>query len=148
MININFHYAFVGNQDSIVSIVTGYGLDDWGVEVRAPVGSRIFSSPSRPDWLWDPHILLSNGYWGLFPQGNAAREWSWPLTSNYCQGQENVDLYIHSPIHLHGVVLHLLSTWTTFMLLLFHNNNNYHKQLIEQWHAFYSTWQIQKAKHL
>jgi hypothetical protein len=28
-----------------------------------------------------------------------------PTTSNYCRGQENVDLYIHSPIRLHGVVL-------------------------------------------
>jgi hypothetical protein len=26
-------------------------------------------------------------------------------TSNQCRGQENVDLYIHSPIRLHGVVL-------------------------------------------
>jgi hypothetical protein len=27
------------------------------------------------------------------------------LTSNECRGQENVGLYIHSPIRLHGVVL-------------------------------------------
>jgi hypothetical protein len=36
-------------QDSVVGIATGYGLDDHGVGVRAPVGSRIFSSPRRPD---------------------------------------------------------------------------------------------------
>jgi hypothetical protein len=42
---------------------------------------------------------------GSFPSGKAARAWSWPLASNYCRGQENVDLYIHSPIRLHGVVL-------------------------------------------
>jgi hypothetical protein len=35
-------------------IATGYGLDDRGVGVRVPVGSRIFSSPSRPDRLWGP----------------------------------------------------------------------------------------------
>jgi hypothetical protein len=29
--------------------VTGYGLDDRGVGVRVPVGSRIFSSPRRSD---------------------------------------------------------------------------------------------------
>jgi hypothetical protein len=38
--------------DSSVGIATGYGLDDRGVGVRVPVGSRFFSSPRRPDWLW------------------------------------------------------------------------------------------------
>jgi hypothetical protein len=27
------------------------------------------------------------------------------LTSSYCRCEENVDLYLHLPIHLHGVVL-------------------------------------------
>jgi hypothetical protein len=30
--------------DSAVGIATGYGLDDQGVGIRVPVGSRIFSS--------------------------------------------------------------------------------------------------------
>jgi hypothetical protein len=34
--------------DSAVGIVTGYGLDDRGVGVRVPVGSRIFSTSSMP----------------------------------------------------------------------------------------------------
>jgi hypothetical protein len=38
-------------RNSVVGIATGYGLDDRGVEVRVPVGSRIFSSPRRPDRL-------------------------------------------------------------------------------------------------
>jgi hypothetical protein len=29
-------------------IRTGYGLDDWGVGVRVPVGSTFFSFPSHP----------------------------------------------------------------------------------------------------
>jgi hypothetical protein len=56
-------------QDSAVDIATGYGLDDRGVGIRVPVGSRIFSPPRRPDRLWDLPRLLSNGYRGLFAQG-------------------------------------------------------------------------------
>jgi hypothetical protein len=55
--------------DSTVGIATDYGLDDRGVRVRVAVGSRIFSSPRRPDQLWGPPNLLSNGYQELFPRG-------------------------------------------------------------------------------
>jgi hypothetical protein len=48
----------------IVCIVTGYGLDDQGVRFRVPVGSRIFTSPSHPDWLWGPP---RPPYPGFFP---------------------------------------------------------------------------------
>jgi hypothetical protein len=37
-------------------------------------------------------------------------------TSKKCQGQEYVDLYIHSPIHLHSIVPKELSTGTTLLL--------------------------------
>jgi hypothetical protein len=60
--------------DSSVGIATGYGLDDRGIGVRVPEGSRIFSSRRRPDWLWAPPNLLFNGLGGggSFPGGKAA----------------------------------------------------------------------------
>jgi hypothetical protein len=65
-----------GSRESAVGIATGCGLDDWRVGVRVPVGASIFSSPRRPDRVWGPPSLLSNGYWGLFSRG-----WSWHFTS-------------------------------------------------------------------
>jgi hypothetical protein len=55
---------FHRSRDSVVGMATGYGLDDRGIRVLVPVGSRIFTSPSRPNRLWGPPNLLSNGYRG------------------------------------------------------------------------------------
>jgi hypothetical protein len=71
LIFVHIPYIF-GSRGSAVGIATGYGLDDRGVGVRVPVGSRIFSSTRRPDWLWGPTSLLSNGYRGSFPRGKAS----------------------------------------------------------------------------
>jgi hypothetical protein len=56
---------------------TGYRLYNRKVGVQVLEGSRIFSSPQRPDRFWGTPSLLSNGYLGLFPRG-----WSWPLISS------------------------------------------------------------------
>jgi hypothetical protein len=67
-----------GSRDSAVGIATGYGLDDLGVGVRVLVGSRIFSSPRRPDRLRAHSASYSIGTGGSFPKGKAAGAWSWP----------------------------------------------------------------------
>jgi hypothetical protein len=63
---------FRQNRDSAVGIATGYGLDDRGVGVRVPVGSRILSSPRRLDRLWVHATSYPVGTGGSFPRGKAA----------------------------------------------------------------------------
>jgi hypothetical protein len=83
------------SQDSAVGIATGYGLDGRGVRVSHIVHTGSGAHPAS----------YPMGTGGSFLSGKAAGAWGWSLTSNYRQGQEYMDLYIHSPIHLHGVVL-------------------------------------------
>jgi hypothetical protein len=52
-----------------MSIVSGYGLKDWVIEVRFPARQEDFSSN-----FWDSHVLLSNGYRGSFPGCKALTE--------------------------------------------------------------------------
>jgi hypothetical protein len=101
------HYSLTMSRDSAVGIATGYGLDDREVGVRVPVGSRILSSPRRPDQLWEPTRLLSNGYWWLFPWGWSGR--GVKLTTHLqlvprSRKRGSIHLYIQPPIRLHGVL--------------------------------------------
>jgi hypothetical protein len=61
------------SRDSVVGIATGYWLDDRGVGVQVPMGSRIFTSPCRPDRLSEVHqTLYPMGSGGSFLGGKAA----------------------------------------------------------------------------
>jgi hypothetical protein len=69
MLSRVYYIVMCRSLDSMVGIATGYRLGDRGFRVWVPVGSRIFSSPRRSDRRWGPPILLSNGFWSLFPRG-------------------------------------------------------------------------------
>jgi hypothetical protein len=61
-------------RDSVVGTATGYGLDHRGFGVRVPVGSKIFSSPRRPNRLWShPASSYPMGTGNYFPGGKAAK---------------------------------------------------------------------------
>jgi hypothetical protein len=47
----------------------GFGLDDRSTSPGRGNGGNFFSSPPRPNRLWGPPSLLSNGYRGLLPRG-------------------------------------------------------------------------------
>jgi hypothetical protein len=66
-------------RDSAVGVATSYLLDNRGVGVWVPVGSRIFSTSSRPALgSTEPPIQWVPGAVSL--GGIAAGAWSWPLT--------------------------------------------------------------------
>jgi hypothetical protein len=89
---------------STVGIATGYGLDYREVGVRVLVGSRIFTSPCRPDRLWSPPSLLYSGYRVLFPRGSSGRVLK--LTTHQLVPRSRKRVSIHPlPIRLHGVLL-------------------------------------------
>jgi hypothetical protein len=69
-------------------------------------GSEFFSSPPRPDRLWGPPILLSNGYKGFFFLG-LRRPGCGALHSSPSSAEvKNAWSYTSTPpICLHGVVL-------------------------------------------
>jgi hypothetical protein len=102
------------SQDSAVGRTTGYGLDDRGVGVRVPVGSRIFSSPRRPDQLWGPPSLYPIGAGDLsLGVKRPGREVDHsPLTNTEVK---KMWIYTSTPIRLHGVVLNYLSTGTALL---------------------------------
>jgi hypothetical protein len=64
---------------SVVGIATGYGLEDRGVGVRVPIGSRNLSL-YRWDRLWNPSNLLSNGETAALSRGYSG--WGVKLTTH------------------------------------------------------------------
>jgi hypothetical protein len=88
------------SRDSAVGIATGYGLDGRGAGFRVPVGSRcsllhVVQTGSGAHPASYPIVL------GVKLPGLKADHS--PPTSD--EVNKNVDLYIHSPIRLHEVVL-------------------------------------------
>jgi hypothetical protein len=94
------------SRDGSVGIALGYGLDDRGSRVQFPAGAGNFSL----------HHCVQNGseaHSDSYPMGNRGsfpavkrpgrKADHSPLSS--AEVKECVELYIHSPICLHGVVL-------------------------------------------
>jgi len=82
-----------------------------GVHVLAGAGNFLFTATSR--WLWGPPSLLSKGYQGLFPLGvKQPRYEADHSPQSIAKVTECMELYLHTPVHLHGVVLSS-STGTT-----------------------------------
>jgi hypothetical protein len=67
--NFVIYACHLGSEDSSVGIATECRLEGQG---SIPGRGKIFSSPQRPDRLWSPPSLLSDGYRGHFTGCKAA----------------------------------------------------------------------------
>jgi hypothetical protein len=94
------------SRDSSVGIALGYGLDDRDFRVRFPAGDGNFSRhtasrtalrPTHPPIQWAPGALSL----GVKRLGREA-DHSSPSSAEV---KECVEIYLHYPIRLHGVVL-------------------------------------------
>jgi hypothetical protein len=65
-----------------------------------PVGIR-----TGPDQLWDPPSLLSDEYGEIFPPGVSGRGFKLNNHPHIVLRSGMVELYLHSPIRLHSIVL-------------------------------------------
>jgi hypothetical protein len=103
---------------SALGIATGYWLDGRGIGVLVPVGKKFFSSLLYPQRFWGRLSLRSDRYPSYFSEGvkRPGREVDHsPPTS--VEVKKKAGLYIHFPIHLHGLVLNYLSIATTSSFL-------------------------------
>jgi hypothetical protein len=92
--------------DSSVSIALGYRLDNWGSRVHFLVGAGNFSLHHHIQNASGAHAAsYPMGTRGSFPEGKAARHEADHSPPSRAKVKECVELYLHYPIHLHGVVL-------------------------------------------
>jgi hypothetical protein len=89
-----------------VGIALGHGLDDRGSRVRFPAGAGNFSLHHRLQNGSGAHpVSYTMGTRGSFPGVKRPGREADHSPPSSAEVKECVELYLHSPIRLHGVVL-------------------------------------------
>jgi hypothetical protein len=93
MFKLLYEYPMVRNGIA----ATGYGLEEGGVGVQVPVGSIIFTSPCRPDWLGPTQLPIRCVQGALSLVVNQPGHEDDHSSPTSVQVKKNVCLYIRSP---------------------------------------------------
>jgi hypothetical protein len=102
---VGAQYVQIPDRDPHIKYTFLHFSSSWAV-VRVPAEAGNFSLHHHVQTSSGAHpASYPIGTRGSFPGSRAAGAWSWSLTSISCRGQECLELYFHSPIRLHGVVL-------------------------------------------
>jgi hypothetical protein len=143
ILQINLYILCNYNRYLYISLISGClyirhptGLWAWWLRFNAWLRQEIFLYSSVQTSSGDPPSLLSNGYWGLFPQHKAVLVWSWPLTYIYYRRSRIVELYLHSPMCLHGMVL---NSWSPEIIVTFFFTSHVEFQQ-NVWNSLWCTW--------
>jgi hypothetical protein len=81
---------------------TGWSTEKWDFDFQQRQGN--FLSSRLALWSTQPRIQLTHGSISL--EGKEAEAWSWPLNNlRLVPRTRMMELYLHSQIHLHGVVI-------------------------------------------
>jgi hypothetical protein len=75
-----------------------------GVQFQTEAGTFfLFATASKPAETYVHTSPMGAG--SYLPGSKATRAWNWPLTYIYFRGYKCVELWLHYPIRLHGMVL-------------------------------------------
>jgi hypothetical protein len=95
------------NYDSSVSIVLGYGLDDWGSRVQFAAGAGNFSHHHMQNSSGDHPASYPMSTRGSFPGGGGTNQ-GVKLTTHLLLVPRSKNEWSYTsilPIHLHGMVI-------------------------------------------
>jgi hypothetical protein len=102
---MDYYYYYYCSRDSSVGTALSYGLDDRGSRVRFPAGAGNFSLHHRVQNGSGAHptayTMVTRGFYLGVKRPGREVDHTPPSSAEV----ECVELYLHCPIRLHGVVL-------------------------------------------
>jgi hypothetical protein len=101
---VNFFQVLVVKNWARISQPVSRRDTEWTAGVRFPTDTEIFSIPQRPEPLWNPPNLLSNGYQGLFTGGLSVRGVKLTTQLQLVPRSRMFEVYLHIPTYIHTVV--------------------------------------------
>jgi len=106
-----------GEAVSMVDIVVKLWMDSGGIVFGFLAMAKNFSFPKHPDRPRGPPSLIFIGHSAGSFSGEDGRSMNLTTHLIWCRGQERVELYVHCPMFLYGVLAVIFILTSKFMVL-------------------------------